>query len=170
MTAGPLLFYALALLPFALEVIVVQFFFARQDTLTPVITDVAAFLVNVILIPLLMPAFGLGGIALAAAVARSLRVLALLFLFGRKVPAFRLGSFLPFAGQMVVAALATAAALAGLAVLGSDLQSQGLVGLVAALSLAAVVGAGVFLVTSYLLRVQEIRRLWRRARAWRSTS
>lgn len=170
LTAGPLLFYALALLPFALEVIVVQFFFARQDTLTPVITDVTAFLVNVILIPLLMPAFGLGGIALAAAIARSLRVLALAFLFGRKVPAFRLVSFLPFAGQMVVAALATAAALAGLSILGRDLQPQGLIGLVAALTGAAAVGGGVFLVTSYLLRVQEIRDLWRRARAWRPTS
>ncbi|RPI54212.1 MAG: hypothetical protein EHM56_06475, partial [Chloroflexi bacterium] len=36
LTAGPLLFYGLALLPFVLEVVVIQFFFARQDTLTPV--------------------------------------------------------------------------------------------------------------------------------------
>jgi putative peptidoglycan lipid II flippase len=170
LTAGPLLFYALALLPFALEIIVVQFFFARQDTLTPVITDVAAFLLNVALIPLLMAPFGLAGIALAAALARGLRVLALLFLFGRKVPAFRLLSFLPFAGQIVVAALATAVALAGLALLARDLQPQGLLGLVAALSVAAAVGAGVFLVTAYLLHIQEIRDLWRRARAWRSTA
>jgi putative peptidoglycan lipid II flippase len=89
LTAGPLLFYALALLPFALEVIVVPFFFARQDTLTPVVADVVAFALNVALIPLLMAAFGLGGIALAAALAKAVKVMALLILFGRRVPAFR---------------------------------------------------------------------------------
>jgi len=100
LTAGPLMFYALALLPFALEVVVIQFFFARQDTLTPVLADIAAFVLNVALIPLLMPTLGLGGIALAAALAKAAKVLALLLLFGRQVPVFRLAALGPFAAQM----------------------------------------------------------------------
>ncbi|MFC2029589.1 murein biosynthesis integral membrane protein MurJ [Chloroflexota bacterium] len=169
LTAGPLFFYALALLPFALEVIIIQFFFARQDTLTPVITDVAAFLLNVALIAPLMAAFGLGGIALAAALARSARVLALLFLFGRKVPAFRLLSMAPFAGQMAVAGSATAGALVGLALLVGGLDIEGFVALLAYLMIAAVVASAVFVGATYLLNVEEIRDLRRRARAWRST-
>ncbi|HSR30530.1 MAG TPA: murein biosynthesis integral membrane protein MurJ, partial [Anaerolineae bacterium] len=120
LTAGTLLFYALALLPFALEMIVIQFFFARQDTLTPVLTDVGAFVLNVALIPLLMALFGLGGIALAAAVAKGLKIVLLLALFGRQVSEFRLRSLGPFAGQVVLASLAAAIALIAFWALGQS--------------------------------------------------
>ncbi len=167
LTAGPLLFYALALLPFALEVIVVQFFFARQDTLTPVVTDIAAFLLNVALIPPLMATFGLGGIALAVAVAKALKVLALLFIFGRRVPAFRLAPFGPFAGQMVLASLATAATLWAFLQLGEGMaDGKGLIALVVYLAAAGVLGGFAFFLTAYLLKVEEIRILWRRGWAW----
>ncbi len=166
LTAGVLLFYAFALLPFALEVIVVQFYFARQDTLTPVIADVATFALNVVLIPLLMAALGLGGIALAAAIAKTVKVLALLFLFERRVPAFRLAALAPFGGQVVVAALVAAGALLLLVASVQGPEVQGLVALGAYLIGAAVVGGSAFVVAAYLLRVDEIRELWQRGRAW----
>jgi putative peptidoglycan lipid II flippase len=167
LTAGPLLFYALALLPFSLEVIVIQFYFARQDTLTPVIADILTFILNVILIPLLMAPFGLGGIALAIAVAKAVKVLALLALFGRRVPAFRLASLLPFAGQMVLASLAAAVALVAWLPLSQVLaEEQGFIGLLVALAGAAVLGGGAFFLTAYLLKVDEVRYLPRRALAW----
>jgi putative peptidoglycan lipid II flippase len=167
MTAGPLLFYAMALLPFALEVIVIQFYFARQDTLTPVLADVAAFVLNVALIPPLMAALGLGGIALAVAVAKALKVLALLILFGQRVPAFRLGPLGPFVLQMALASLATAAALLGVLALGQNLaEARGPIALGAYLVAAAVVGGGTFVLAAYLLRVEEVRNLWQRSRAW----
>lgn len=167
LTAGPLLFYALALLPFALEVIVVQFFFARQDTLTPVITDIAAFFLNLALIPPLMTTFGLGGIALAVAVAKGLKVLALLFIFGRRVPEFRTASLLPFAGQMALASLATAVALWAFLLLGEGLaDGQGLAALIVYLSAAGVLGGLAFFLVGYLLKVGEVRTLWHRGWAW----
>jgi putative peptidoglycan lipid II flippase len=164
LTAWPLLFYAWALLPFALEVVVVQFHFARQDTLIPVITDVTAFALNVALILLLKPALGLGGIALAAAIARGLRVLALLAIFEWRVPAFRLKPLRPFLGRMVVASAVTLAALLGLQFLGGSLQSGGMVRLIAYLVCGGVVGAGAFFATAYLLGVEEIRNLWHQVR------
>jgi putative peptidoglycan lipid II flippase len=158
LTAGPLLFYGLALLPFALEVVVVQFFFARQDTLTPVLADVLTFVLNVALIPVLMAPFGLGGIALAAAIAKALKVLALLVLFERRVEAFRLASLARFAGQMVLAALATWAGLLALQPLSGILaEGRGVVGLVAYLAASGLLGGGVFIAVAYLLKVDEIR-------------
>jgi len=167
LTAGPLLFYSLGLLPFALEVIVVQFYFARQDTLTPVLADVVVFALNVALIPPLMSLFGLGGIALATTVAKTLKVLALLLLFGRQVPAFRLASLGPFAGQMAVASLATAATLLTLLPVGQGMaDSRGPMGLVLLLAGGGAAGGGTFLLVACLLRVEEIRGLWQRAWAW----
>jgi putative peptidoglycan lipid II flippase len=166
MTAGALFFYALALLPFALEVIVVQFHFARQDTLTPVIADIVTFALNVALIPPLMAALGLGGIALAAAIAKAVKVLALLLLFGRKVPAFRLALLGPFTVQMALASLATAGALLALQSLQRSLGVENLVALVFYLVTAAVVGGSIFVGTAYVLKVDEIRGLWQRSRAW----
>jgi murein biosynthesis integral membrane protein MurJ len=168
LTAGPLLFYALALLPFALEVIVVQFYFARQDTLTPVLADVVAFFLNVVLIPLLMTVFGLGGIALAAALAKACKVLALLVIFGRRVPAFRLAPFLSFAGQMTLASLAAVAVLLSIQVALGDhfSEGQGLVGQSLYLLGAGLLAGGAFVLAAYLLKVEEIRYLWQRAKVW----
>ena len=164
LTVGPLLFYALALLPFALEVVVIQFFFAQRDTLTPVLTDVAAFALNVLLIPPLMSVFGLGGIALAAAIAKGLKVLALLLLFGRRVPTFRLAALGPFAGKMALASLATVVALGVMQTLTSRLEISGFVMLATHLTLAGVMGGGVFFCVAYLLQVDELQSIWHRAR------
>ena len=167
LTAGPLLFYSLGLLPFALEVIVVQFYFAHQDTLTPVLADVAAFALNVALIPPLMSLFGLGGIALATTAAKTLKVLALLLHFGRQVPAFRLASLGLFAGQMAVASLATAATLLALLPAGQGMaDGRGPVELVLLLAGGGVAGGGTFLLVARLLGVEEIRGLGQRAWAW----
>ena len=167
LTAGPLLFYALGLLPFALEVIVIQFFFARRDTLTPVITDVAAFVLNVALIPPLMAVFGLGGIALATTLAKALKVLALLVIFGRQVPEFRLAALGPFAGKMALACLATVAALLPLLPIGARLgPDSGLAAPAAYLIAGGMVGGGAFVLSAYALKVDELRALWRQGWAW----
>ncbi len=167
LTAGPLLFYALGLLPFALEVVVIQFYFARQDTLTPVIADVVAFVLNVALIPPLMAAFGLGGIALATTVAKTLKVLALLILFGRRVPAFRLAALGLFAGQMALASTTAVAVLLAFSALGGrPVAGQGMVAQASYLALGGLAGGGAFLLTAYLLRVTELHSLVQRGLAW----
>jgi len=163
LTSGPLLFYALGLLPFALEVVVIQFYFARQDTLTPVIADVAAFALNVALIPLLMTIFGLGGIALATTIAKALKMVALLLLFERQEPAFRFASLAPFAGQMALASLVAGLVLLPLLLLG---DRQGLIAPVVYLVSGGMLGGGAFVLAAYLLRVDEVRDLWQRGRAW----
>jgi len=165
LTAGPLFFYSLGLLPFALEIIAVRFFYAQQNTLTPVLADVAAFCLNVALIPPLMAAFDLGGIALATTVAKTLKVLALLILFGRRVPAFRLAALGPFAGQMAVASLATGGALLAVVLVGRNLDGGTLATLAYLAGGGAVAGVA-FVATAYVVGVREVRLLVRRSRAW----
>ncbi len=66
-TAYALAFYALALLPLAVRDIFRRGFYALQDTLTPVIITIAAFLLNIGLDLLLVRPLGIGGLALGAA-------------------------------------------------------------------------------------------------------
>ncbi|MEJ2208221.1 MAG: murein biosynthesis integral membrane protein MurJ [Anaerolineae bacterium] len=171
LTAGPLFFYALALLPFALEVVVIQFFFARQDTLTPVVTDVVAFALNVVLIWGLMPSLGLGGIALAAALAKGAKVLALLWLFARRVPEFRPGALLPFLGRMALAGLAAGGVLLLVALPGRAwAYERGFMALAAYLGVGAVAGGGIFFLVTHLLGVDETGQVWQQARQWWSAA
>jgi peptidoglycan biosynthesis protein MviN/MurJ (putative lipid II flippase) len=109
-----------------------------------------------------MPSIGLGGIALAAAVAKAVKVLALLLFFERKVPTYRLATLGPFAGQMGLASLLTAAALFGLSSLVPVQEIDGLVALAVYLAGAGAVAGGVFAVAAYLLKVDEIRDLLQR--------
>jgi murein biosynthesis integral membrane protein MurJ len=170
LTAGPLFFYALALLPFALEVIVVPFFFARQDTLTPVVADIATFVLNVILIPPLMSLFGLGGIALAVALAKAGKVLALLVLYRRRVPEFRLVSLGLFAGQMMLASLAAGAVLLAYSRLSASVVSvHGFIAQVVYLGAAGLLAAIAYSVAAYLLKVDEIRLVWQHVLAWKQS-
>jgi peptidoglycan biosynthesis protein MviN/MurJ (putative lipid II flippase) len=147
--------------------VVVQFFFARQDTRTPVVTDIASFALNVALIPLLMPGLGLGGIALAAACAKGAKVLALLILFGRAVPAFRVAELVPFGGKMALASLGAALILLLAGALGQELAKGGdMIALLIYLGGAGVLGGGAFVLVAYLLRVREVRLLGQRAQNW----
>jgi murein biosynthesis integral membrane protein MurJ len=167
LTANPLLFYSFALLPFALEVIVIQFYFAQQDTITPVLTDVAAFIVNVAFIPILMPFFGLGGIALAAALSKALKVLILVLLFGRRVPAFRIRTLGPFAAKMTGASLVMVLLLGLLVGTTQWLSNGGTIQQMIYLATTAMVGGIGFLITAYILKVDELRILWQERRKWR---
>jgi peptidoglycan biosynthesis protein MviN/MurJ (putative lipid II flippase) len=113
-----------------------------------------------------MAVFGLGGIALAAATAKALKVLALLFLFGRRVPAFRLASLAPFVGQMTLASMAAAAALAAWQAWGPRLHAGGLLSVLFTLAGGALLGGGAFIAVAYLLSVHELRDLWQRGKTW----
>jgi len=85
MTSGPTSIYALGMVAFAVETIIVQFFFACADTKTPVIVGIICVLVNIVLTLLLMRILAHNGIALALVVSKSLKVLVLLKLVGGKV-------------------------------------------------------------------------------------
>ena len=106
LTAWPLQLYALGLVTFAVEAMVVPFYFALKDTVTPVVLGVAGVLVNVALTAALVGPLGVGGVALALTVSKSLKVAALAALLRRKREGFRLG---PALGSLLRIALAAAA-------------------------------------------------------------
>jgi len=85
LTAATLLAFSFGLVAHALIAVLARAFYARQDTLTPVLAAIGAVIVNTTLAVILLGPLGLPGVALAIAVAAWLEALALLILLWRQV-------------------------------------------------------------------------------------
>ncbi|MFQ5662280.1 MAG: murein biosynthesis integral membrane protein MurJ [Terriglobia bacterium] len=159
LTAWALLFYALGLPAIAAVRLVVQGFYATQDTATPVQVATLALVANVILCFLLVGPLRQGGLALATSLASYLNLGVLYLIFRRRLGAVdeaRLGLSL----------VRTFAATAGMGVVCWFLRGE--FNLVEVSSFALLVvgclatilaGVGVYLGMAWLLRAEELSEL-----------
>ncbi|ELR72287.1 Putative peptidoglycan lipid II flippase MurJ [Fulvivirga imtechensis AK7] len=85
MTALPLSIYAIGLVFFAIETVLVIFYYSSADTKTPVFIGMACVCVNIILTYLFVRWIGYTGIALAYVVQKWLKNIILLFLLSKKI-------------------------------------------------------------------------------------
>jgi murein biosynthesis integral membrane protein MurJ len=158
MTAQPLLFYSLGLVPFALELVLLPPYFARRDTRTPIIIEAGTFGLNVALIFALIGPLSLGGIALATTLAKAVKVAILLFLLGRREASLRLRELAPFALRLALALAVMAGTLIFTArALAPVYDPEALISQVLYLALAGGAGGIAFLVALWLLKVEEVR-------------
>ena len=85
-----LAYFLIGLTAHALIAVLARAFYARQDTVTPVVAAVAAVAINTTLAIVLVGPLGLGGIALAIAVAAWVEAVALIVVLRRRLPSFPL--------------------------------------------------------------------------------
>jgi putative peptidoglycan lipid II flippase len=109
--AATLLWFLTGLAAHALIAVLARAFYARQDTLTPVLAAVAAVAVNTTLAIALVGPFGLSGIALAIAIAAWVETGLLLAVLRRRVPILRLREL----GRVAVEALTGSLVAGGIA-------------------------------------------------------
>ena len=120
LTAATLLAFTIGLVAHALIAVLARAFYARQDTLTPVIVAVGAVVVNTTLAAVLVGPFGLPGIALAIAVAAWLEAGALLILLERRVDGLSLVGVGSVALRTVLATVVAGAVALGVRALAAD--------------------------------------------------
>jgi putative peptidoglycan lipid II flippase len=153
-TTAIFLAYAPMLPLTAVDYLLINAFYARQNARTPVLVGVVCVLIYLAVALSLIRPFGAVGLAFANAVQNSAHAVILLVLLGRSLPELRLAQALaPFLARTIPAAL-----VMGLAVwLAWPALSRagGLVGLAGALLLGLVVYGGLI----QLLGVQEARSL-----------
>jgi putative peptidoglycan lipid II flippase len=159
LTANALLLFLIGLAAHALIAVLARAFYARQDTRTPVAAAILAVAFNTTLAVLLVGPLGLGGIALAIAVAAWAEALLLLALLGRRVPLLGIGDLARVALEAALGTLVAGAV--GLLVLytidtfiGPD---PNIVALVAQGALVTVAFGLVYLGLSVVLRIPELR-------------
>jgi putative peptidoglycan lipid II flippase len=168
-TAWPLLFYTLGLIPMAMEPVLVHFYFAQQDTVTPIVWDVISFVAGVLLMFLLLRPLGVGGVALATATAKAVKVGALMRLVRRRFPGWRPSRLTTPAGQLAIACLAM-----GLVVLAASAWwtahplLNGTAGVAAQLFVTTLLGGLTFLAMGWALKIEEWQLVIAQTRAYLS--
>ncbi|MBV9581020.1 MAG: murein biosynthesis integral membrane protein MurJ [Chloroflexi bacterium] len=151
-TAAIFLFYS-PQLPFtAVDYLLINAFYARQNARTPVLVGVVCVFIYLGVALTTITALGARGLALANAVQNSSHAVILLVLLHRSLPGLRLGTALwPF----LVRVVPTAAVMAVALVLSWPLLSH--LALLPALLVAIGLGSAVYVVVLWLVGVSEVR-------------
>lgn len=105
MTAQALLFYSAGLIAYASVKILATAFYSLKDTKTPVKIAVIALILNAELIFILMGPMGIGGLALATAIASVCNALLLVYCLRKKIGRLGLRAFLTTFIKILFAAL-----------------------------------------------------------------
>ena len=153
MTSSALKFYSIGMLAFGLREILSRAFYALQDTKTPMVNGAIAVGLNIVLNIILSRYIGIGGLALATSIAGIVATILFFITLRKKIGGFGLREIAASFGKMTVASIVMGFIAGGSyryfgAVFGSNL----------ALILAIGVGAPIYFVLIYLLRVPEVQR------------
>ena len=154
-------FYALALLGHSVLEVAARAFYARKNTLTPLVVAVLAMALNVAAALVLIQWLAHGGIALANALAVTFESSVLLWIAQRRWQGVAARSLLSLAARAVLAG----AVMAAIILLA---QSVGLTSPLVALSFGAL-GSGVYVVLMGLLGTAEVREALQRVLRLRGT-
>jgi putative peptidoglycan lipid II flippase len=165
LTADTFLAFLVGAPAHALIAVLARAFYARQDTITPVLAAILAVVVNTTLAVMLVDPFGLPGMAFAIAVAAWLEAAALLVLLRRREGPLGLGSVGSVAARTLVAtALATLVGVVTRLLVEPVLVADpagagrgGVLGLVAVMIVVSVAFAATFVVSALALRIGELR-------------
>jgi putative peptidoglycan lipid II flippase len=162
--ASTLLWFLTGLAAHALIAVLARAFYARQDTLTPVLAAIAAVAMNTTLAIVLVGPLGLAGIALAIALAAWMEAALLVVILRWRIEELRLGGLARVAVQAAVGTVVASALAFGTAALiggavGPDPSAVVLivdVGAVAALFGLAYAGVSVVLRIPELASIVEV--------------
>ncbi|MDA2913098.1 murein biosynthesis integral membrane protein MurJ [Acidobacteriia bacterium AH_259_A11_L15] len=156
LTAWALLFYALGLPAFSAVRLLVQGFYATQDTATPVRVAAVALVANVVLCFLLVGPLRHGGLALATSLASYLNFLILYIIFRRRLGAVNEAHLAFSVGRALAAAAGMGALVWLLRTEWSWMSAPGLAQLLPACLATVAAGMASYLALAWLLRAEEL--------------
>jgi murein biosynthesis integral membrane protein MurJ len=104
LTSRPLMVYSLGMVFFAIETILVIFYYANADTKTPVFVGMACVMLNILLTWGFIQFIGYTGIALAFVIQKTIKNLTLLYLLKNKIP-YNLKSVLNVLSKIIISSI-----------------------------------------------------------------
>jgi len=156
-TSQGLFVYGIGLVTFSLETLIVYTFYARSDTKTPVKIGIFGVCLDIILAVAFLKPFGFIGIAWAFVISKTVKVLVLLSVMERKLIFLQGSGLASFVPKLTVAALVSAFILQLLT--GMENRNTFVHTTFFGLVIPATGFLSVFLLCSYLLRIDELKQL-----------
>jgi len=158
-TSRILAIYAIGIVPNAVAVVLLRCFFAIEDMVTPLFTEVLDLACYVVLAPMLIRHFGIEGLAATRALSFCLVVTILVFVLARR-GLLKFTGLVPFLARTIAGAAAMGL-IGWLAwrLLQPVFQSGGILPRLAAIFVELVVSAGAYLGVTLLFRMGEARQI-----------
>jgi murein biosynthesis integral membrane protein MurJ len=164
LTSSVLFYYALGLFSFAVEAVLVQFYFSIFDTKTPIVVGILCVVLNILLTVILIRPLGHRGIALALTVSKSIKVVMLYALLKKKMISFEGGGLFAFTAKVLCASICMGAAVFGIGTLASSRFPGGFLGRSLNLGALTVCGVVLYMLLLIVLRTDEVALYYRYAR------
>ena len=152
MTSTALKYYSIGMLAFGLREILLRAFYALQDTKTPLINGAISVAINVVLNIILSRHIGIGGLALATSIAGIVATSLLFIDLKDKIGGFPLHQTAMSVGKITISSIAM-----GFIAVAVYRYFESVFGSHLSLVLAICVGALVYLIFIYILRVPEVQ-------------
>lgn len=157
LTSTALMFYSIGMLGFAYAEVLNKSFFAMQNSKTPMVTALVSIAVNVALSYVLSKAMGIGGLALASALASTLNAALNFFFMSRRVGGILNRRDFVDIFKIVVSVLVMSAVVWGIYRYTGPRLPDNLWGWALTLAVCAAGGAVVYALMCALLKVSELR-------------
>lgn len=159
-TSSALMYYSFGILSFAIEAVLVQFYFSTSDTRTPVIVGIVCVCMNILLTYALIAHLKHNGIALALTISKTLKVAILYLLLMRRFGIGKHRELLVFVCKALFAGIVSGFCIYGaLLIMEPRLHPCFLDDTVIILSLTAI-GAIVYVISGLIVRTKEYRIYW----------
>lgn len=167
-TAHLLAIYSIGIVPNAIAIVLLRCFYAIEDTVTPLLTELIVLAYFVITAPYLTQRFGIGGLVAARTVTFFLVTVTLLFVLRRRYALLKFDlDTLRFFLRVVTATCAMAVLCwAALHLLQPVFNVGHIVVRLAIVMLVMLLGGSVFLALAHVLGLAEARQIMNAGRGW----
>lgn len=157
LTVTVLTFYSLGLVSFAVDIILLKFYFSMSDTLTPAIMEVITIILHTGIISLFLGIMDHGSIALAFTLSKTMKVLILFRLLKTKMKNIQLTHNLRFLGKIAIAVGVMFSVMAGYqGMFASQVKLSSFIPQAILIVTGGGLGVFTFLVAVIVLKVQEV--------------
>jgi murein biosynthesis integral membrane protein MurJ len=161
LTSSALLYYSMGLVSFAIEAILVQFYFSMSDTKTPIAVGIGCVLLNILFTFILIKPLAHRGIALALTMSKTLKVAILYGLLKKKLVDIQLTRLFTFSLKVGFAAFLMGLSVSFISKQLAYLHSTGIIGQTVSLFALTFLGIFVFITTLSLMKVEEMKLYWK---------
>jgi putative peptidoglycan lipid II flippase len=156
MTAEALLYFSIGLFGVGANLVITRAYYSMNNYKIPLLVGFISVILNIVLSFILLPYLKHGGLALANSLAALTSVVLLLYKFKKDIYNLKLITFIKNIFKMFIVSLFMGFVVVLLLPVVKNLVGETFIGLAAQIIISALCGAVIYVLSAYLLRIQEL--------------